>query len=120
VRDRILVHIDAHHDMWWIPDDAPVTIANFICPAIKNDLVREVIWVVPDATWTSKESREAVLRHVEEIEKKYPGARYRATVGPTEMSTQVRPESLHESDQRPSTRRWPEEHGLPVAPARIE
>ena len=27
VKDRILVHIDAHHDMWWIPDDAPVTTA---------------------------------------------------------------------------------------------
>ena len=89
VRDRILVHIDAHHDMWWIPDDAPVTIANFICPAIKNNLVREVIWVVPDPAWTSRESRQAVLRHVQTIEKTYPGARRRATVGPTGISTHV-------------------------------
>ena len=53
VKDRILVHIDAHHDMWWAEDTKAslVTIANFICPALKEGIVREVFWVVPDATW---------------------------------------------------------------------
>src|SRR5260370_41990787 len=59
VRRKILVHIDAHHDMWWVKDKnaAFVTIANFICPALKKDLVKEVYWVVPDATWDSGRTR---------------------------------------------------------------
>jgi tetratricopeptide (TPR) repeat protein len=73
VKQRILVHIDAHHDMWWIPDLKPLTIANFICPALRKDLVRQVYWVVPDGTWETATGRKAVLRHVEKIVKKYPG-----------------------------------------------
>src|SRR5439155_17312064 len=35
LRHRILVHIDAHHDMWWIDDTGSLTIASYICPALK-------------------------------------------------------------------------------------
>ena len=62
--NRVLVHIDAHHDMWWIDDDESLTIANFITPALKNGLIRQLFWVVPDATWQTTEGREAVSRHV--------------------------------------------------------
>ena len=74
VKQRVLVHVDAHHDMWWIEDKATITIASFICPALKEDLVREVIWVVPDATFESAKSRKAVLKHLKRILRKYPAA----------------------------------------------
>ncbi len=51
VRRRILIHIDAHHDMWWVSDPGEITIANFISPALAEDIVREVFWVVPDLCW---------------------------------------------------------------------
>ena len=41
-KNRILVHIDAHHDMWWIDDNRSLTIANFICVALRERIVREV------------------------------------------------------------------------------
>ena len=72
-RKRTLVHIDAHHDMWWADDDAIITIANFICPALKQDLVQEVFWVVPDATFQDAKSRRPVRQHLKQILKKYPG-----------------------------------------------
>lgn len=72
LRDRILVHIDAHHDMWWLDDNRGITIANFICPALKEGIVREVWWVVPDPTWDSREGRNAVRKHLRRILKKYP------------------------------------------------
>jgi len=50
LRQRILVHVDAHHDMSWIDDCRSLSIANFICPALKENIVREVCWVVPDGT----------------------------------------------------------------------
>ena len=74
VKHRVLVHIDAHHDMWWIKDQATITIANFICPALKQDLVREVIWVVPDATFESATSRESVRKQLREILQNYPAS----------------------------------------------
>ena len=67
LRHRILVHIDAHHDMWWIDDTGSPSIASYICPALKNDIVREVYWIVPDQTWEEKRARRAVLRHVQKI-----------------------------------------------------
>jgi tetratricopeptide (TPR) repeat protein len=72
-KKRTLVHIDAHHDMWWVGDKAIITIANFICPALKQDLLQEVFWVVPDATFQDAKSRKPVLQHLKEILKKYPG-----------------------------------------------
>ena len=74
VRQRILIHVDAHHDMWWVSDKAPITIANFICSALKEDIVREVLWVVPDGTWRNPDSRKAVRRHLEKIAASYPAA----------------------------------------------
>jgi tetratricopeptide (TPR) repeat protein len=71
-KQRVLVHIDAHHDMWWIEDKATITIANFICPALKQDLVREVVWVAPDETFASAKSRKPLLTHLSGILKEYP------------------------------------------------
>ena len=62
VRNRILVHIDAHHDMYgqWPAADGSrpqITIANYIYPAVEEGAVREVVWVVPDRTLASRARR---------------------------------------------------------------
>jgi tetratricopeptide (TPR) repeat protein len=72
VRQRILVHVDAHHDMWWISDQANITIANFICPALKQDFVNEIIWVVPDATFANFATKKSIVTHVTALLKGYP------------------------------------------------
>lgn len=71
-RNRVLVHIDAHHDMWWTSESNSLTIANFICPALQERIVRELYWVVPDATWNTKEGRAALRTHVRMIQRGYP------------------------------------------------
>jgi len=83
VKDRILVHIDAHHDMWWAEDTKAslVTIANFICPALKEGIVREVFWVVPDATWESARARRPVWQHVKLIAKGFSKGGPSAVIG---------------------------------------
>ena len=72
VTQRVLVHIDAHHDMWWINDGANITIANFICPALKQEFVREVIWVVPSATFANPKNMRSLVAQVSALLKDYP------------------------------------------------
>jgi tetratricopeptide (TPR) repeat protein len=72
VTHRVLVHIDAHHDMWWINDNATITIANFICPALKQDFVSEVIWVVPYATFANSNNTRSLVAQVNALLKDYP------------------------------------------------
>ena len=74
LHDRILVHIDAHHDMWWTEDERLPSIANFICPALKGNIVREAWWIVPDATWDTAAGRAALCSHLKTIQERYPGA----------------------------------------------
>jgi tetratricopeptide (TPR) repeat protein len=73
VQEKILVHIDAHDDLWWIPDEESINIANFICPAIKDNLVKEVYWVVPDQTWEDSRTLKPVIRRLTKVLKSYPG-----------------------------------------------
>jgi len=89
VRSRVLIHIDAHHDMWWVPENSPTTIANFICPGLKEEMVREIFWVVPDQTWELPTSRRAILRHLKEITAKYPESQRATQAGDRRISTVV-------------------------------
>ena len=88
-KQRVLVHLDAHHDMWWTPGRGRISIANFICPALKEEIVREVYWIVPDATWETARGRRAVVRHLKALGKSYPGPRSPIVTGPDEISTAV-------------------------------
>jgi hypothetical protein len=59
VRNRILVHINAHHDMYdkWPAADGSrpqFTIASRIYPVAKEGVFREGVWVVPDRTLNSR------------------------------------------------------------------
>ena len=71
---RILLHVDAHHDMWRLKCRECLSIANFICAALEDDIVREVFWVVPGLSWQSARSRRHLLRHARKIAKGYRGA----------------------------------------------
>jgi hypothetical protein len=72
--NRTLLHIDAHHDMWWAGDESIITIANFICPAVKQDLLQKFLWIVPDATFQDPKGRRPVFQHLKRILWEYPGA----------------------------------------------
>jgi tetratricopeptide (TPR) repeat protein len=74
-KDRVLVHVDAHHDMWWIPEDVPTSIGDFICPSLKSGIVRQIFWVVPDRTWELRTSRKGVVEHVRRLTRTYPDSR---------------------------------------------
>lgn len=89
VKQKILIHIDAHHDMWWVTDGNSITIANFICQALKDDIIREILWVVPDSTWETPQSRRPILRHVRKIFESYPGGRNDLKVETNQISTVV-------------------------------
>ena len=89
VRDKILIHIDAHDDMWWVEDDSGLTIANFISPALREDLVKEVIWVVPDLTWESPQSLKPLIRRLKKVLKGYPGGMAAIKVERRQISTSI-------------------------------
>jgi len=90
VTGRTLVHVDAHHDMWWLDDASRLTIANYVCQAIKDGFVNHVIWVVPDAAWTSRRSRRALSRHLRSLAGQYSAGRPPIDVSPRRLSTDLR------------------------------
>ena len=104
VRNKILVHVDAHHDMWWISENSSITIANFICPAMREEIVREVFWVVPDRTWELSRSRKAVFQHLREITKRYPNSKNAVRMDSKRLSAAVlgRPVTICSIDELPA------------------
>jgi tetratricopeptide (TPR) repeat protein len=67
--ERILLHIDAHHDMYgtWPGENLSITIANFILPALQENVVREVVWAVPDETWMGRIGRNDICRAIKNL-----------------------------------------------------
>jgi Tfp pilus assembly protein PilF len=76
---RTLVHVDAHHDMSWVAEGGEVNIANFICQALRDGLVQEVFWVVPDPTWQAAKSRRRLYGHIRRLARAYSGNRSRVS-----------------------------------------
>lgn len=81
VARRLLIHVDAHHDLYgrWVDkknpkERAPINIANFLYAALEGELVREVIWVVPSATWATSTGRRDIVRELKGLDQ---GARGR-------------------------------------------
>jgi tetratricopeptide (TPR) repeat protein len=92
VRDRVLVHLDGHADLDWLPDITVARIAaarpdelpalelhpytmdgtalgrfgiwNFIYPAARMGIVRELVWVVPDGSLGDPESVVRLARDI--------------------------------------------------------
>lgn len=87
--DRVLVHVDAHHDMWACGDVSSVTPANLVRAALRAGLAGSVCWIVPDPAWDSRASRVALLKHLRRIAD--PDARLREGPGEIETSVERRP-----------------------------
>ncbi len=94
LRERILIHIDAHIDWDWITDQDPrdllnaqslhqvdamldervlwnlddrsqrdlVHIGNYVSPALREGLVREFFWVLPDSVLSTPQSHRTIAR----------------------------------------------------------
>ncbi|MFA5119196.1 MAG: UPF0489 family protein [Candidatus Omnitrophota bacterium] len=97
VRDRVLVHVDAHIDFGWIPEidldeigpvvfepgkaskdvfllnpflksrKKMVNIGNYIFPAIKEGMVKKFYWVVPDASWQSARGKKYIIKQLRQL-----------------------------------------------------
>ncbi len=71
LKKRVLIHIDAHHDMygaWNSSKRRQITIANFIFPAIEDQIIDKIYWVVPDDTWNSGRGRNDIVRAITKID----------------------------------------------------
>jgi tetratricopeptide (TPR) repeat protein len=74
-RSRVLVHVDAHHDLWWLDERlGRVSIANYVCQAIREGIVREVVWVVPSASFATAAARRALRRNLRALARQYGGS----------------------------------------------
>ena len=72
-KNRILIHVDAHHDIWWVENEKNISIANFISPAVRDGIVSEIFWVVPNRSWESAENRRQIFHHLKKIQRQFPG-----------------------------------------------
>lgn len=100
---KTLVHVDAHIDFGWIPEvdldeiggdgkvpgdgqlinpfvkskKKMVDIGNYICPAIREGMVKKFYWVVPDASFRNARGRRHIIRHLKRLLaiKKYSGGK---------------------------------------------
>ncbi|HKY23492.1 MAG TPA: tetratricopeptide repeat protein [Vicinamibacterales bacterium] len=68
VRDRLLVHIDAHHDAARPAAPGSITIADYVRAAVQAGLVREAIWVVPEPSWQRASVRRTIERHLARLD----------------------------------------------------
>jgi len=93
--NRVLIHVDAHHDMWWVAPGQVVTIANYISPALRDGLLREIYWVVPDRSWESADNRRQILHHLYRIREQYPGPRHPVEIRRDRISTMLLGKPLH-------------------------
>jgi len=92
---RILVHVDAHHDMWWVRPEQSVTIANFISPALRDGILREIYWVVPDGSWASAGNRRQIFHHLRNMQRQFPGSPTPVEVTRERISTTLLGKPLH-------------------------
>ena len=89
VKDRVLIHIDAHHDMWWIPEKGKLHVANFVCLALRENLLSEVYWVVPDRALETARNRKAILGHLRKLDQAYPGPHASPKVGSEQLVAEL-------------------------------
>ena len=86
---RVLMHVDAHHDMWWETRPDQTSIASFVSVAIADNLVRDVYWVVPDRGWGSAATRRPLVHHLRELIQEYPDSDCRIQVDPDRLSVHL-------------------------------
>ena len=103
VEDRILVHLDAHHDMWWIDDERSTTAANFLCPAIARGMFREIYWVVPDGAFHTDTARRALHRQITSMLRLHPTGSRIVNSGTASITAEIqgRPLTICTADTLP-------------------
>ena len=89
VSSRIVVHVDAHHDMSWRTPRLAMSIGNYLSTAIVEKMVSAVYWVVPDPGWDLPGSRRAALGHIRRLVGKYPKPRSKVIVTQESIRTEV-------------------------------
>jgi Tfp pilus assembly protein PilF len=97
VRERILVHVDAHIDFGWVPEidldeigpgafdpskaakeglllnpflksrKKMVNIGNYIFPAIKEGMIKKFYWVVPQKSWQSARGKKYITKQLKQL-----------------------------------------------------
>jgi tetratricopeptide (TPR) repeat protein len=93
VKGRVLVHIDAHHDLYgrWFDKKQPgkrlpINRANFIYAALAEGLVREVIWVVPDETWATSAGQGDIVKELRRMIPASPATKPWIDIGPDRIT----------------------------------
>ena len=86
---RTLVHVDAHHDMAWLDHVGLIDIGNYVCQAMRDGVVNEVVWVVPDASWATRSGRSVLRRHLNTLVKHYPGKTGPIQISDRQLSTRL-------------------------------
>jgi tetratricopeptide (TPR) repeat protein len=81
--------------MWWVPPDQSVTIANFISPALREGILSEIYWVVPDHSWESAENRRHIFRHLRRIQQQFPGPAAPVEITRDHISTTMLGNPMH-------------------------
>jgi len=106
VENRILVHLDAHHDMWWIDDERSTTAANFLCPAIARGMFREIHWVVPDGAFHTGTARRALHRQITSMLRRHPAGSRIVNSGTGSITAEIqgRPFTICTADTLPKIR----------------
>lgn len=66
IKDKTVVHIDAHIDFRWLQDLTQVHICNYLHPAIKEGMIKELYWVVPTPILNSATDREYLTKWLSE------------------------------------------------------
>lgn len=94
ISQRVLVHVDAHHDMAWLGGEGHLDIGNYVCQAITDGCVREVYWVVPEASWASTHTRRALRHHLRKLARDYGSGQSPITTNGLTMSTFLGPTRL--------------------------
>jgi hypothetical protein len=73
--------------MWWVSPKQNVTIANFISPALREGIFREIYWVVPDRSWESARNRRHIFHHLRHIQRDFPESPARIEITRDHIST---------------------------------
>lgn len=80
LRRQPLLHVDAHPDMAWVPEEGFINIANFLCQALREGLVSDLYWIVPDACWADPAGRIKIVEYMRALINRYPGAHPRPQI----------------------------------------
>jgi Tfp pilus assembly protein PilF len=67
LRSQTLVHVDAHHDAAHAPSWCAIDIGNYVRAAIRDGMIAEVLWIVPDPMWADAATRKILFTELRGI-----------------------------------------------------